>query len=181
MSGHTKPAVAATIILGLAFMIIWFAPDQIGRAQPAGSLIISMTDNPDPVALGGVVTYTIAVENTGSSEESGVVVEDSVSGPATIQSVAPSQGFCDPPTPTSVTCNLGTLPANSTATIVVKKLAVLPVGGTVELLAGGGDVPPQPAGGSGPSVPYAAMGGGAGAAALAIVVGGWYVRRRWLG
>ena len=52
------------------------------------------------------------------------------------------------------------------------------VGGTGELLVGGSDSPASAGSGSGPSAPYAAIASGMAAAALALVVGGWYVRRR---
>ena len=54
------------------------------------------------------------------------------------------------------------------------------VGGTTQLLVGG---TPGTAsgGGSGPTLPIAALAGGIGAAALlAVAAGGWYARRRWL-
>jgi len=58
---------------------------------------------------------------------------------------------------------------------------VPPVGGTVELLAGGSGSPASASGGSGsPEVPYAALAGGAAAAVVALALSGWYVRRRWM-
>ncbi len=53
----------------------------------------------------------------------------------------------------------------------------LPVGGTTDLLVGNAE-PSSSAGGSGSSLPYPAVAGGV-AAALALVAGGWYARRRW--
>jgi len=55
-----------------------------------------------------------------------------------------------------------------------------PVGGSIELLAGGSDSPASTGGGSGPSVPYAIIGLAAVAVAITIGLGGWYARRRWL-
>jgi hypothetical protein len=52
------------------------------------------------------------------------------------------------------------------------------VGGITELLMGGPDSPASASGGSGPSVPYAAIVGGVAAAVLAVAAaGGWYARR----
>jgi len=53
-----------------------------------------------------------------------------------------------------------------------------PVGGVVELVSAQADSPRSQAASSGPSVPYAAIAGGAAAAVLAVAAGGWYVRRR---
>jgi len=55
-----------------------------------------------------------------------------------------------------------------------------PVGGTTELLVDGADPPALAAGGSGGSVPYAAVAGGMAAGVLALAAGGWYARRRWM-
>ncbi len=54
----------------------------------------------------------------------------------------------------------------------------LPVGGITELLVDGSDASARDSGGSGSSVPYAAIAGGLGLAVLAVAVGGWYARRR---
>jgi hypothetical protein len=55
------------------------------------------------------------------------------------------------------------------------------IGGTIEHLVGGPDSPAHSADGSGSaSRPYAAIAGGAAAGAVALAVGGWYARRRWL-
>ncbi len=54
-----------------------------------------------------------------------------------------------------------------------------PVGGILELLVDGSDSPASAAEGSGSSaLPYAAIAGAA--AAVALVAGTWYARRRWL-
>ncbi len=53
------------------------------------------------------------------------------------------------------------------------------VGGTFELSPASAGPPAQPADGSGPSLPYAAIAGGL-AAAVAFAAGGCYGRRRWL-
>ena len=52
------------------------------------------------------------------------------------------------------------------------------VGGTVDAPLADPDAIAQAAEGSGSSLPYAAIAGGAAATAIALVAGGWYVRRR---
>ena len=55
------------------------------------------------------------------------------------------------------------------------------VGGTTELFVQSSDASAAPTSGSGPSTgAYAAMAGGAAAAAFVLVTGFWYGRRRWL-
>ena len=70
-----------------------------------------MADASNPVAAGGIVTYTITVSNTGTEDEDGVVVDDTLSGPATIVKAVPSQGACNPPTASTVHCSPGTIGA----------------------------------------------------------------------
>ena len=55
-----------------------------------------------------------------------------------------------------------------------------PRGGVVEPLTSGPDSNARLAAGSGSSVPYAGLAGGLAAAALVLISGGWYARRRWL-
>lgn len=183
MNGYGKLAIPALITLVMIGIGIWLPRHHGGQAQSAGTLTISITDTPDPVSVGDIVTYMITVQNTGTTEETGVLVQDSLTGRGTIQSATTSQGSCDPPTGTpaaaTLTCTLGTLGPGAKASITVKKLATGPVGGTTELLVGRSDAAASPADGSGPAVPYAAVAGGAAVAAIAIAAGGWYARGRW--
>ena len=45
---------------------------------PVPVLSITKTDAPDPVAAGGLLTYTIAVQNTGSTDATGVTISDTI-------------------------------------------------------------------------------------------------------
>ncbi len=89
------------------------------------------------MAPGGVVVYTITFDNTGTTDEHHVVVNDSLIGPGIILSTALSHGACNPPTlpaKTAVHCSLGTLGPGSSATITIEKLATKFVGGTGEFI-----------------------------------------------
>ncbi len=172
----------AVLALALAALGAWFALGQGESGQAQGGLAISMTDAPDPVAQGGTVTYTITVTNTGTDTEPGVVLNDTLSGPATIVGAVPSQGGCNH-TGTTVHCALGTIGPGATATITVVKKATKDVGGILEfvdpseLRAASAESAP-----SSSRLPLAGTAGGAAAAAAVVAaglgIGGWYMRRR---
>ncbi len=95
----------------------------------ANPLVTSISDGPDPVQVGENVTYTITVNNTGSTAATGVQVADAFPG-ATLVSASASGGCTGA---TSVTCSLGTIAAggSAAATVVVKSPATVPAGGTI--------------------------------------------------
>jgi uncharacterized repeat protein (TIGR01451 family) len=81
-------------------------------------LVTSITDSPDPVQAGGNVTYTVTVSNPTGTAATGVQVRDAFPG-ATLVSATAAGGCTGAASP--VTCTLGTIAANSSAsaTIVV--------------------------------------------------------------
>ncbi|HZV61575.1 MAG TPA: SdrD B-like domain-containing protein [Methylophilaceae bacterium] len=57
------------------FLFALFVPLS---AQAAVDLVINTTDNPDPVLAGGVVTYTVEVDNNGSTGATGLTSSHSI-------------------------------------------------------------------------------------------------------
>lgn len=105
-------------------------------------LAVSVTDSPDPVAVGSNLVYSVAVTNSGPSAATSVILSNNVSGNITVISAIPSQGSCSNVSGT-VTCALGTLAAGSTATL---QLSVTPgqaqtVTNRVNVLAAETDLP----------------------------------------
>lgn len=86
--------------------------------NPIADLSITKTATPDPVAVGGTLTYSLAVHNAGPSDASGVKVTDSLASNLTYVSATASQGTCSFASPT-VTCTLGTVAANGDATVTI--------------------------------------------------------------
>ncbi len=78
-------------------------------------LSIAMTDAPDPVPGGGILTYTMTVQNRGPEEVGGIAVVDAIPGGAALASSTLSQGTCVGTA--EVTCLLGTLPVGGSATL----------------------------------------------------------------
>jgi uncharacterized repeat protein (TIGR01451 family) len=62
--------------------------------EPLVDLVISQSDAPDPVELGGLLTYTIRVQNKGPDTATGVTVRDLLPRGVILHSVGSSQGSC---------------------------------------------------------------------------------------
>ena len=87
-----------------------------GGASGLADLSLTKTAEPQIVANGATVTYTLNVQNAGPSTAEGVTVSDPLA-PASYGDVEvlSSQGSCDP----AVSCSLGSVEANSTVTITI--------------------------------------------------------------
>jgi uncharacterized repeat protein (TIGR01451 family) len=84
---------------------------------PHSDIGVNIADSPDPVVVGQNLTYTITVFSSGPSSASNVMMSDGLPAGVNFVSVTPSQGSCSGTT--SITCNLGTLPASSSATVTL--------------------------------------------------------------
>jgi uncharacterized repeat protein (TIGR01451 family) len=82
---------------------------------------VKKSDSPDPAVVGGKLTYTVRVRNSGPQTATGVELTDHLPKSVRWRSVNWSQGNCKV-SGSTVTCDLGDLPSGSTATvrIVVK-------------------------------------------------------------
>jgi uncharacterized repeat protein (TIGR01451 family) len=89
-----------------------------GGECPGSDMALGMAAQPEPALVGGNLIYTISVTNKGPSAATNVVVSQ-VLPPSTIFfSAVSSQGNCSQ-VGGIMTCNLGDMPARSTATIIV--------------------------------------------------------------
>ncbi len=84
----------------------------------AVELVVTKSARPDPVVLGGSLTYTIDVFNKGPSSATEVVLEDKLPFGVTLESVSASQGSCSD-AGRVVRCSLGTLPKGKTAHVTI--------------------------------------------------------------
>jgi uncharacterized repeat protein (TIGR01451 family) len=89
-----------------------------GPPAPLVDLAVTKLDTPDPVSVGNRLRYTIRVTNRGPGRATGVVVTDVLPGGLTLISTDPSQGSCSA-SGAKITCHLGTMAVNLSATIVV--------------------------------------------------------------
>ncbi len=91
---------------------------RISQSEPMVNTTIVMSDSPDPVAVGGNLVYTMLVTNRGPARADGVSVTDVLPPGTTFVSATSSQGSCANNGGT-VTCLLGTMNNNGTATVTL--------------------------------------------------------------
>jgi uncharacterized repeat protein (TIGR01451 family) len=99
-------------------------------------LVMSKTDDPDPVPVGAELTYRLGVINNGPDPASGVVVTDTLPDEVDLVSFSPSQGSCSE-AGKDVVCNLGELAKNSSATVelVVDAITAAVITNTAQVTA----------------------------------------------
>ncbi len=90
-----------------------------GGAGPGTDLAIQKADAPDPVLPGADLTYVVTVANAGANPASDVVLTDVLPLAASVVSVSASTGSCTGPVAVLLTCELGSLGAGSSATVMV--------------------------------------------------------------
>ncbi len=112
-------------VLGVALLVLGLA--ATGSAAPAGTtdLRITKSDSPDPVRVGSLLTYTIAVENRGPLAATGVTVTDSLPKGVDLASATPSAGQCGQ-RGRKVTCVLGEIPFGVSYGGSTLSIAVIP-------------------------------------------------------
>jgi uncharacterized repeat protein (TIGR01451 family) len=87
------------------------------RSRTEADLGITKTDSPDPVGAGQMITYILTVVNHGPATATGVTVNDTLNPAFNFISMSPSQGSCSGTS--TITCNLGSLAVDATATVQV--------------------------------------------------------------
>ena len=89
---------------------------DVDTLTPMADLSISKSDDQDPVAPGGTLTYTVDVDNAGPSDATLVVATDTLPAGVTFGSTS----GC-PSDPNGVpTCDLGTIPAGGSASYTIE-------------------------------------------------------------
>jgi uncharacterized repeat protein (TIGR01451 family) len=80
-------------------------------------LSVTGTDSPDPVTVGGNVTYMLTLHNAGPSSASGVGFSQGLSYASTFVSVSSSQGTCNGGS--AISCSIGALASGGSVTLTV--------------------------------------------------------------
>lgn len=97
----------------------------ITRLSPDADLSITMTAGPNPVLVGGTLSYGITVSNAGPGKASGVKVSDLLPAGLSLISAVSSQGACSQSSGTIV-CNMGNLAMGASATVSIQATALQP-------------------------------------------------------
>jgi uncharacterized repeat protein (TIGR01451 family) len=84
---------------------------------PEIDLAITKADSPDPVSVGGLLTYTLTVTNTKGDTATNVVVTDSLPSAVAFVSVSSTKGSCSGTNP--IICNIGTVAFNELVSIMI--------------------------------------------------------------
>ncbi|MBN1286228.1 MAG: DUF11 domain-containing protein [Anaerolineae bacterium] len=87
--------------------------------EPVADVAITKSASPNPVLVGGQLTYTLTVTNGGPADAAGVTVTDTLPGGVTAGEITPSQGTCSIGEGVTVLCNLGDLASGASATITI--------------------------------------------------------------
>ncbi len=97
----------------------WGRADAFSAITEASAdLELTQTDAPDPSLVGVPVSYTLTITNHGPVAATDVVVSEGLTISASVDSATPSQGSCDLFSH-GTSCDLGTIAAGGTATVVV--------------------------------------------------------------
>ena len=106
---------------------------------PAADLSVTKSDSPDPVPLGGSLTYTLTIANGGPSAATGVKLTDMLPEGVSFVSATPSQGSCDGTG--TVICNLHILNVgdNSVVAVVVIPEAVGTIANSAQVVGNEAD------------------------------------------
>ena len=119
-SGDANFAVTYPVGLGPTEVVTSTATDARNNtsefSECLADLSITKSDDPDPVAVGTPLTYTIDVANDGPAPASAVRVIDTLPSDVKVTSITSSQGSCDQST---VTCTLGSIGRGGAARITI--------------------------------------------------------------
>ena len=88
---------------------------------PMADLSVMKNDDPDPATIGVPFTYTLTVTNNGPDTATNVIVTDTLPPGVSLGSATLTQGTCTGTR--EVTCQLGTLEAESVATVTLSVIS----------------------------------------------------------
>ncbi|WP_165488587.1 MULTISPECIES: SdrD B-like domain-containing protein [Dyella] len=98
-----------------------------GPVMAAVDLVVNNSDaGSDPSPAGGIVTYTVRVDNNGSTLATGVKLIDTLPAGATYVGVsAPAGATCGAPVAGVLTCDLGSLASSASTTVSIQVRALV--------------------------------------------------------
>lgn len=106
------PSPKALVIAAAALVVLF---PQMAFARSTADLKLGLTGSPDPVPMGGLITWTITVANLGPGEATGVRLQAHYGSDAGPISATTTQGTCEL-AGGWIAYSLGTIPAGATIT-----------------------------------------------------------------
>jgi uncharacterized repeat protein (TIGR01451 family) len=97
--------------------------DGFDCCRPDG-LSVALVDTPDPVVVDSNLTYTVTVYNTSAGSATGVVLTDTLAPGVTVLAIQTTHGSCTQ-VGQEITCNIGTIVAGGTASVVINTRATI--------------------------------------------------------
>jgi uncharacterized repeat protein (TIGR01451 family) len=110
----------STTLALVAFATVLLAASPAPSAPgDVADLSVTKADSPDPIGVGGLLTYTIVVTNDGPQEATEVVLADRLPSQSDLVIATTTAGKCDDKG-VRVTCRLGKLAKGATATVTIQ-------------------------------------------------------------
>ena len=106
---------------------------------PSADLGVTLAASPNPVSIGGLLTYTVSVTNNGPSTAANTILTDVLPANVSFVSVDLSQGSAAP-AGNQVVCNFGSLGVGALATANIHVRAIA-VGGITDTASVSSDIP----------------------------------------
>jgi serine protease AprX len=96
------------------------ALNAIQNPTLSSDVSLAITDNPDPVFVGGELNYTLTIRNSGPDIATGVILADTIPPEASFLSVDTTQGTCNYNGAGVLTCDIGRIGSGAFVTIDVR-------------------------------------------------------------
>jgi uncharacterized repeat protein (TIGR01451 family) len=87
--------------------------------DPRADVSVTNVDAPDPVSVGGLLTYTVTMTNNGPDSASGLELRDRLDRSLRLRSARSSNGRCGGRERSTVMCNLGDLGTGEHVTVTI--------------------------------------------------------------
>jgi uncharacterized repeat protein (TIGR01451 family) len=88
-------------------------------ATNSADLGVKLTDAPDPVLHGNLLSYVATITNNGPGVASGAKLTVTIPSTVTFVGSSPSTGTCAAPASSKIVCTVGTMAIGATATVLV--------------------------------------------------------------
>lgn len=130
-----RRVVSRSTILVLTLLPLLVCVSPPASADPVSPFTITVTDSPDPVALGAELTYTITMVNTGGSKATNVVMTDQLNGVGGIGVppelvITSTRGSCSQ-SANLVNCSAGTIEGGGSWVVTIRGIVTAADGTTI--------------------------------------------------